>query len=88
MTDIHKKCHLKSGAVTENIIDNNGVVSGLAGCPTPDPVLVTDCALIDKDLGGDELRNIYNVETWQDCGNSMNIFFFVFSFLLRIMIFM
>ena len=83
---IRKKCHLKSGDLDAPIV-NEHIVSGLVGCPTPTPVVGTDCAMMDKDLnGGDQLLNIENVEKWQDCGNFMNVFCFVFSFLLCIMI--
>ena len=69
---IQKKCHLKSGNVTDNIIDNTGVVSGLVGCPTPSSVIATNCSMMDKDLiGGAPLLDIENVEMWQDCGNSI-----------------
>ena len=69
---IQKKCHLKSGNVTDNIVDNSGVVSGLIGCPTPSSVIATNCSMMDKDLlGGGSLIDIENVEMWQDCGNSM-----------------
>ena len=85
---VPKKCHLKSGDLDAPIVREH-IVSGHVGCPTPTPVVVTDCAMIDKDLqGGDELRNIENVQKWQDCGNFMNVFCFVFSFLLCIMILM
>ena len=75
MEDIRNKCHLKSGNVTESIIDNSDVVSGLVGCP------LIDCSMTDKDLkGGTELvyvENgvIKNIETWHDCGNSRIILF-------------
>ena len=69
---IQKKCHLKSGNVTDNIVDNTGVVSGLFGCPTPSSVIATNCSMMDKDLiGGAPLLDIENVEMWQDCGNSI-----------------
>ena len=67
---IRKKCHLKSGSVTDKIVDNSGIVSGLVGCPTPSSVIETDCSMMDKDLiGGAALIVIKNVEIWQDCGN-------------------
>ena len=76
---IQKKCHLKKGAVTDTIIDNPGVDSGLVGCPAPTPVFFTDCLMMDQDLkGGARLVEFENVETWQDCGNSRNSLFAVF----------
>jgi len=72
---IQKKCHLKSGNVTDNIVDNSGVVSGLIGCPTPSSVIATNCSMMDKDLiGGAPLLDIENVEMWQDCGALCNHF--------------
>ena len=77
MEGLRKKCHLKSGNVTETIQDNSDVVSGLVGCPTPTPVFFTDCLMMDQDLkGGASLIAFENIETWQDCGNS-RIFLFV-----------
>ena len=70
MEALRKKCHLKSGNVTETIQDNGDVVSGLVGCP------IIDCSMTDKDLkGGAELVNVENIETWHDCGNSRIILF-------------
>ena len=68
---IRKKCHLKSGNVTDNIVDNSDIISGLAECPTPTPVFFTNCSMMGKDFkGGSSLIDFENIETWQHCGNS------------------
>ena len=74
---------MKQGAVTDIVADNPGVDSGLVGCPTPTQVITTDCSMMDKDLlGGAPLREIVNVETWEDCGNSIIalLIFIILSF--------
>ena len=38
MEAIRNKCHLKSGNVVDTIDDNDGVISGLAGCPSDSPL--------------------------------------------------
>ena len=81
---IQKKCHLKSGSVTDNIVDNADIVSGLVGCPPPSPVIASDCSMTDKDLlGGASLITIKNIETWQDCGNYIIALFLCFIFSLE-----
>ena len=62
---------MKSGNVTDNIVDNSDIISGLAECPTPTPVFFTNCSMMGKDFkGGSSLIDFENIETWQHCGNS------------------
>jgi len=59
---IHNYCNLKNKDGPTTTL--TGVVTGLKGCPKPEP----NCQMDDKDIFGHDLKSM-ETDTWEECGN-------------------